>query len=133
LKINYYNYIIKGNIFVKWDRNKVEARGVEIKEVIYKQISNQMDMVILKEDNIKKTTIQAIRQLKIMTLQNRIIRLMLVEIVINMLGEIKNENMQKKKKKKQLRMKTKQFIKVIKDISQAIKKIIVKPKSNMQN
>jgi len=133
LKINYYNYIIKGKIFVKWDRNKVEARGVEIKEVIYKQISNQMDMVILKEDNIKKTTIQAIRQLKIMTLQNRIIRLMLVEIVINMLGEIKNENMQKKKKKKQLRMKTKQFIKVIKDISQAIKKIIVKPKSNMQN
>jgi len=90
-------------------------------------------MVILKEDNIKKTTIQAIRQLKIMALQNRIIRLMLVEIVINMLGEIKNENMQKKKKKKQLRMKTKQFIKVIKDISQAIKKIIVKPKSNMQN
>jgi len=58
---------------------------------------------------------------------------MLVEIVINILGEIKNENMQKKKKKKPLRMKTKQFNKVIKDISQAIKKIIGKAKSNMQN
>ena len=60
LKINYYNYIIKGKIFVKWERDKVEARRVEIKEVISKQISNQMDLVILKEDNIKEITIQAI-------------------------------------------------------------------------